>query len=76
VLRTSNMTKFPEPCFTNGFPLEDIFLRKLKCSIARVAHANTVLALIKWAGIPAPTTVSSVGNFEKPWMRTSGSGNP
>jgi hypothetical protein len=27
MLRTSNVTKFHEPCFANGLPPEDIFLR-------------------------------------------------
>ncbi len=58
MLRTSNVTKFHESCFANGLPPEDIFLRDdlidaTSDSITRVAM--TIIALIKWAEMPAQT---------------------
>ena len=58
ILRTSNLTKFLETCFVNGFPPEELFLRDdlidaTSESLARVA--NTIIALVKWAEVPAPT---------------------
>ena len=77
ILRTSNMTKFLESCFANGFPPEDIFLRDdlinaTSESLARVA--KTIISLVKWAENPAPTRThrrrgGSTKPNEKPWMR-------
>jgi hypothetical protein len=58
MLRTSNVTKFHESCLANGLPPEDIFLRDdfidvASDSITRVAM--TIIALIKWAEMPAQT---------------------
>ena len=58
ILRTSNLTKFLETCFVNGFPPEELFLcddliDATSESLARVA--NTIIALVKWAEIPART---------------------
>jgi hypothetical protein len=51
ILRTSNITKFLESCFTNGFPPEDLFLRDdlirvTSDSLTRVA--NTIIALVNY----------------------------
>ena len=60
MFHTSNITKFLESCFGNGFPLEDLFLRDdlihaTPDSLARVA--NTIIALVAWAKIPTRTHV-------------------
>ena len=56
MFRTSNVIKFLEACFGKGFPPEDLFLRDdlihaTPDSLARVA--NTIIALVKWAKMPA-----------------------
>jgi len=58
IFLSSNMTKFFNSCNANGFPPEDLFerddlIRAKTYSLARVA--NTILALVKWAEMPAQT---------------------
>jgi hypothetical protein len=58
IFLSSNMTKFFNSCIANGFPPEDLFsrddlIRAKTYSLARVA--NTILALVKWAEMPAQT---------------------
>ena len=55
---SSNMTNFFNSYVANGFPPKDLFsrddlIRAKMCSLARVA--NTILALVKWAEMPAQT---------------------
>ena len=59
IVRASNMAKFFESYFANGFPPEDLFLRDdLICvtsdSLARVARTIIALVKCKWEEMPAP----------------------
>jgi len=60
MFHTSNVIKFLEPCFSRGFPPEDLFLRDdlihaTPDSLARVT--NTIIALVKWPKMTALTHV-------------------